>query len=261
MNFALVNGERTEAQKGGRGTCSHCHGETIAKCGCERIWHWAHRSKDQCDPWLEGETKWHRAWKGRFPRRCQEFKVVDPATGKWHVADVRTDSGLVIEFQHSAIRSDQIQSREDFYGNMVWVVDGTRSPVDYRRFCKGTRDLTSGPGYAGPISSIWDDVLSTCFPRLCFPKRWLQRSVPVYFDFQGIAFLDQPDEKRPPLWCFIPKGETGWAGIAKLQRRDFAKCAVNAPHLLLTQEIRTYVAQQRANRERGKIEDPFGSSG
>ncbi len=139
MKFALVNGEKAEAQpEMRRGTCLYCQSETIAKCGDERIEHWAHKSKVSCDLWWENETEWHRAWKNHFPKEWQEYIHTDPVTGEKHIADIKTDKGLVIEFQHSSIKSDEIKSREAFYKNMVWVVDGTRLKKDYPRFLNGT---------------------------------------------------------------------------------------------------------------------------
>ena len=41
-----------------------------------------------------------------------------------HIADVKTDRGIVIEFQHSFLHRNERESREKFYQNMVWVVDG-----------------------------------------------------------------------------------------------------------------------------------------
>ena len=37
-----------------------------------------------------------------------------------------TVHNLVIEFQHSHMDAQERTSREKFYKNMVWVVDGTR---------------------------------------------------------------------------------------------------------------------------------------
>lgn len=41
-----------------------------------------------------------------------------------------------IEFQHSHIQPRERTSREKFYRNMVWVVDGTRLKRDYQRFLR-----------------------------------------------------------------------------------------------------------------------------
>jgi hypothetical protein len=39
---------------------------------------------------------------------------------------VKTDFGVVLEFQHSPLHRDEREARENFYQKMVWVVDGLR---------------------------------------------------------------------------------------------------------------------------------------
>lgn len=41
-----------------------------------------------------------------------------------HRADIRLDSGTIMELQSSPISADEIAEREAFYGNMVWVLNG-----------------------------------------------------------------------------------------------------------------------------------------
>ena len=89
--------------------------DVIAKCGEIVKWHWAHKSRD-CDPWSEPESEWHLNWKAMFPPSWQEV-VIGP-----HRADVRTPL-CVVEFQKSAISAEEIRKREQFYRQMVWVVD------------------------------------------------------------------------------------------------------------------------------------------
>ena len=121
--------------------CRRCNGEVIARCGTRRVAHWAHRGMRDCDTWAEKETDWHRAWKNNFPAECQEFIQHDGQSGEKHIADVRTPHGLVIEFQHSHLDPLERAARERFYGNVVWVVDGTRLQRDYPRFARGKDDL------------------------------------------------------------------------------------------------------------------------
>ena len=42
-----------------------------------------------------------------------------------HIADIKTDSGLVIELQHSSMSLEEMQSRENFYKKMIWIIDGS----------------------------------------------------------------------------------------------------------------------------------------
>ena len=88
----------------------------IAKCGNKKVWHWAHKTKKTCDHWWENETQWHRDWKDQFPVEWQEV-VHFAEGGEKHVADVKTSTGLVIEFQHSAITKEEVLSRTAFYQN------------------------------------------------------------------------------------------------------------------------------------------------
>lgn len=125
MQFALLEGQRQIPQPRLRGACPSCGQEAISKCGSKILWHWAHLGKRHCDPWWENETAWHRLWKSQFPESTREVVHFDEKTGEKHIADVKTARGLVIELQHSAMPPDELQSREKFYGHMIWIVDGS----------------------------------------------------------------------------------------------------------------------------------------
>ena len=124
MQLALVNDERVEAFSGGRGVCPVCGSEMIAKCGPHVMHHWAHHRPKDCDPWWENETQWHRDWKNLFPLKCREVSHT-ANDGEIHRADIKTPTEIVIEVQHSTMTDAERQSREEFYGNMVWVLDGS----------------------------------------------------------------------------------------------------------------------------------------
>ena len=240
MKFAVINGEKSEAQPSLRGTCAHCQSDTIAKCGDQRIRYWAHKSKIPCDSWWENETEWHRAWKNRFRTEWQEKIHSDPIAGEKHIADIKTDKEFVIEFQHSAIKPSELKSREDFYKNMVWVVDGTRLKRDYPRFCKGFSDL---------MRTVKFFFLSV-FPNECFPASWLKSSVPVYFDFQGSNPADQQDKKLSLLWCLFPNRVEGYAVVAGVPPEEFIKLASTDSHLLSARGNLSYISEYiRLQRE------------
>lgn len=95
----------------------------IAKCGPRVMHHWAHKVQRNCDPWWENETAWHREWKSHFPEACREVSHIAP-DGEVHRADIKTPTGIVIEVQHSTMTDCERKSREAFYGNLVWIVDG-----------------------------------------------------------------------------------------------------------------------------------------
>lgn len=125
MQFAFDNsGKRVRPTfSGQKGSCPLCEGSVIAKCGEIYTRHWSHSKDRNCDPWKEHETPWHRNWKSRFPEEMQE--VVIERDSERHRADVMTNSGTVIEFQHSSISKDTIRVREEFYECMIWVIDAS----------------------------------------------------------------------------------------------------------------------------------------
>ena len=130
MRFATFDGKRARPTPKLRGLCPSCAAEVVAKCGRHVVWHWAHLSRVTCDAWWENETEWHRNWKDRFPEEWQEVICVDNTSGEKHIADIQAPSGLTVEFQHSPISSTEVASRESFYGNLLWVVDGCRNELD-----------------------------------------------------------------------------------------------------------------------------------
>lgn len=126
MQYADVNGIKSSPSPNLKGKCFCCDSEVIAKCGSFKIWHWAHKDLKSCDPWWENETEWHRQWKNYFPKENQEIVHFDQKTGEKHIADVKTNNGVVIEFQNSPMSIEELESRESFYGNMIWIINGSK---------------------------------------------------------------------------------------------------------------------------------------
>lgn len=170
MRYAWVYGQRMEAQPKMRGLCA-CGAEVVAKCGRHVVWHWAHLSKVHCDPWWESETEWHRNWKSRFPEGWQEIPGRDDHTLEMHFADVKTPAGLVIEFQRSTISPEEVKSREEYYGKMIWVVDGCKNDHDRFNF-SNMRSKPDANGFAH----------FRTFSRSSLFKRWYSHK-PVFIDF------------------------------------------------------------------------------
>ena len=202
MKFALVDNQKKEAEKGLKGLCPICQQPVIAKCGKFKINHWAHKSLKHCDNWWENETEWHRQWKNTFPLEWQEIVSIDEKTGEKHIADIKTNSGMVVEFQHSNISEEERISREKFYKNMIWIVDGTRRKRDFAHFYE-----------AFEYGNIWragkNCLLYVLEHGLCrLPKEWQSSNVPVLFDFKGLLDKNEveydKDPLREPLWCLLP---------------------------------------------------------
>lgn len=119
MRLALGDGKRILATPGARAVCPACDSKVQSKCGDIITWHWAHVADADCDPWAEPDSEWHRGWQSKWPESMREIVIGN------HRADIRSDSGLVIELQHSPISPAEIAEREHHYGRMVWVFDAT----------------------------------------------------------------------------------------------------------------------------------------
>ena len=182
MKYAIVNEKRVEARPRLRGICQCCGEETIAKCGQHVVWHWAHKSRQNCDPWWESETEWHRSWKNRFPHDWQEIVHTDPKTGERHVADVKTLHGLVIEIQNSPLHREEMRSREQFYGNMIWIVNGDRRGTDGRQETLDEAYFNMGRS-SQPLRTAPLTFTVEWLGKSKFLHNWSKATKDVYFDF------------------------------------------------------------------------------
>lgn len=198
MKIALVNGIRQSAEPGINGKCQYCDRPMTAKCGEQRIWHWAHLGKRICDSWWENETEWHLNWKGCFPDDWREIVHTAP-DGTRHIADIKTEHGWVIEFQHSSIKSDERRSRDAFYERLIWVVDGTRRKKDAPQFERAWND-GAAVGSSGLVKKllIADSILL---------REWVDSQGPILFDFGGLGLA----------WV-MPSRREGWVYVAYFPR-------------------------------------------
>lgn len=205
MRFSIVNGEKREAEKGLSGLCVGCGQPTIPKCGPIKVKHWAHKAKCECDRWWENETEWHRAWKNYFPVEWQEVRQ-KADDGEWHIADVKTASEYVIEFQHSFLKQEERQARNKFYGKkFAWVVDGLLRKNDRSQFesvLKGSKQVLPNV----PLIQILPQDNECAILR-----DWSDCSAFVFFDF-GAEF---------PLWCLLPKSSKGRQYLLPVPRQQF----------------------------------------
>lgn len=226
MLIAEVDGKRCKATKGAKGICPYCKAEVIAKCGEQKVAYWAHKSCKACDSWHDKETEWHLMWKNYFPESWQEIIKYDQATGEKHIADVCTENGFTLEFQHSSIKYEERQSREIFYKNMNWVVDGTRLKNDFKRFEK-IIDNRSIARVIFPIripnqnNRQVGNILEIYRPEDIFPKNWLNSSVPVVFDFKGINQLNTLSDIRHFIFCLLPLENHSKRYVIQISIGDF----------------------------------------
>jgi len=209
MKFALVNGQKTEATKGAKGVCAGCGSDLVAKCGEIKTNHWAHKKNRNCDRWGENETEWHRAWKGQFPIDWQEVVHRDK-NGEKHVADVKTNQGWGLDFQHSYLKPEERRVRDAFYQRLVWVVDGARRKRDKPQFFKALKH----------VARVNENPLILRVPsgECALLQEWAGCHAPVHFDF---GEDNKPEGDR--IWCLLPGSSNGWAYVAVVTRSEFIR--------------------------------------
>lgn len=127
------NGKKIKASRKAIGTCFHCGEKLTPKCGEVNTWHWSHSKETECDSAGKDMSQWHIDWQEMFPEENREVKVM--YNRGYRIADVKLDSGLVIEFQHSQIPNNIIWEREKVHENMIWILDYTSNY--YRIFRQG----------------------------------------------------------------------------------------------------------------------------
>jgi competence protein CoiA len=229
VKYALVDNIKAEAKKGLKGICPICASELTAKCGEYKVNHWAHKKSRNCDLWWEPETEWHRNWKNNYPTEWQEFLFTDQSTNEKHIADVHTSHNLVIEFQHSGISSNERKSRESFYGNMIWVVDGTRLKRDFPRFMKSYKYFKN-PKKGHFLVDHIEEV---------FPENWLNSSVPVLFDFKGLNDIIDNSDIRNNLYClFKPEDfRVRERLLIEIPRKAFIRTTINGEWIIRSKKF------------------------
>ena len=144
----------------------------VAKCGPRVVHHWAHASRRNCDPWWENETDWHREWKNRFPAECRERSHTAP-NGEIHRADIKTPTGIVIEVQHSTMTDEERESRESFYKNLLWILDGKSFQKNFHIGC-----MLPDPSAEWVRDVVWNQHARSAYQRSanhiqdCIPSFW-----------------------------------------------------------------------------------------
>lgn len=212
--YGLVNGVKTDiqdAEKGVHGICPLCGGELVPRKGTIRNWHWWHINGRLCDNWYEPKGEWHRAWQGCFARDWREVSRTKFLNGEEskHIADIFTDNGWTIEFQYSHLNSEKIAAREEFYVEMVWVVNG----------CRLERDRAIGD----ELKEL--PRINTVYGNLPYSVRensrespWFHSDKLVFFDYEG--GFDNPCLDGI-LYCLLPKSVDGHQIWVQVKKSDF----------------------------------------
>ena len=177
-----------------------------------QVRHWAHWGTRACDRWWE-ENRLALCLEEPLSRRVAE-KIHHSNTGEKHIADVKTNHGVVVEFQHSYLRREERESREMFYRKMIWVVNGLRRKRDRSRFFASL----TGPSIvkAKPLTfslpSNEDALL----------RDWVNSRQPVYFDFGDNSEPSDPlSFHTPVLWRLDPRSPKGEAHLMPVLKTSF----------------------------------------
>ena len=176
-------GEKIRATRGETAFCPLCKNEVTGKAGVIiNTPYWSHK-KDECDSWAkqDPETQWHVDWKNLFPTDQQEVPLGE------HRADVKTER-MVVEFQNSSIRVEDIWNREQFYGNLVWIFNCQEA------FSNERISLFSLSEYG----NSWDRGIPWS------PKGYLSRSVEFYDPMQRLRVVVWSHRKKSILKCRKP---------------------------------------------------------
>jgi competence CoiA-like predicted nuclease len=100
--------------------CPLCGEYLIQKKGLVNEWHFAHKTKNNCDDWYT-MSEWHTKWQEVFPERFREIPM--HWSGEKRIADIKIKN-LVIEFQNSLISGSEFLKRCEFYARhnkLIWV--------------------------------------------------------------------------------------------------------------------------------------------
>ena len=188
MLFAIVNDEKVEALPKTIGKCPLCEQNVRSKCGEIYVWHWAHIKNESCDDWYEPETHWHKNWKLIFGKELCE--IVISKDGTKHIADIRTEKGVIIELQNSPILKQVIRRREHFYGEqMIWIINGVHFKENFQispsKIFEDEQYYLSNNPLAQKMDIISSSIGEQNFiwnrPRRCWDA--VQRN--VFIDFGG----------------------------------------------------------------------------
>jgi hypothetical protein len=92
---------------------------------------------------------------------------------------VKTENGIVLEFQHSPLCPEERDAREAFYRTIVWVVDGLRLKRDRAQFFASLN--------AAQVVNL--KPLTFAFPlnKGALLRDWTARRVPVFSTSEILA--------------------------------------------------------------------------
>lgn len=246
MQFAIVgNNKHQRPETGLKGKCPFCGEDLIAKCGNIKVHHWSHSSKSEC-PYKKNKGPWHINWQNNFPDDWQEYLMYSE-TGEKNIADIRTPSGFVIEFQHSHIKDEELYQRENFYKNMTWVVNAANWKKIFLFFKDRFEDHIIKDDYKS-LKKIDDNKLDAFFSKgeptnikkweiissfildtyeyeAKFSEIWSNSHVPVFYDLYGEESSEERKIWQQYLYCCFPYRRLVGFYFMPIKREEFIEIA------------------------------------
>lgn len=206
MQIALINGERVKPTPYAKGAiCPLCKTEVIAKCGEQKIHHWAHKNKIQCDLWCETPTLRHQSWKECFPEDWWEH-IVD-RNGEHHIADIETENGTIVLLSQKSFKEKLMTERENFFQTPVWVIHASRYERSVKKFSNALKVGLFLKPHSNVSKNAFDYwLLSKFHEDEVFKPEWLKSQFPVFLDFT----FDEKSESEVTksehnfVWCLMP---------------------------------------------------------
>jgi len=126
---------------------------------------------------------------------------------------VKTARGTVLEFQHSFLSREERQSREAFYPDLLWVVDGTRRVRDRAQFFASLE--------GGITISPKPNIVALSSSDCALLRDWNSGRAPVYFDFGDSDPADTRRFDMPHLWRLEPNSANGWMFLSPVPKAWF----------------------------------------
>ena len=193
MKYALLNGQYVTATPHQKGAvCPLCLSEMVARCGTINVHHWAHKKGAHCDAWCEPDSEWRHRWLDSFSG-CSVEQKLEKGKEK-HLIDVQTELGTNILLRRGRIKEAELAKMEDFFPNLVWIVDVGSSQRAADQFKKLYQD--------DDISHSFDNVWETSMGDKGLPSAWTSCRYPVFLDFSNAK--DLPEYISKYLWCLMP---------------------------------------------------------
>lgn len=262
MRYAKIGDETVEAAAGGPRK-AHCHacGEMVfLRCPQIIIPHWVHNAGSECVHAGKAglETDWHKDWKSTVPAQYREKSI--RRNGKLRRADIKAATQTVIELQHSQIATEEVESREEFYGkNMFWLFDADGRKRVFRRY-NATYVAPIVPGMKVYECEVFDKIAGLYEAKrakLIDMQSEVVRIIPhhannmrrfiCHIQDAGVVrnqFSDTCDGECPVVNPFLMNVSPDWAPKKLIQNQRRA-CATSSGKYMTDYCPRGYIPQQK----------------